>query len=473
MKKILALVLVLCMVLALAAACGDKTTDGKKDDGTPNFVVEDKDETKEWPDVAGFFDPTFDYDSKDTFKVGYLVTATNFLYDEFDKAFADWSKRMNINYTGMHAPAGGSAEEYLSMIETFADQGYNGLLLDADLNLYAQVIEVCNKVNIPWISCMGQARDSVYYTVGSEVLAGTRLGSSAGFADMQFGVDMMDRLIQWKEETYPDVPWDKVGVISVDFSLSPQLHERSVGAEKRWSELNPTFGDYSPDNDKNPKNFFVADTSSGQMDQVTAQNLVTQYLSNPGDIEIWLIPAAFDDFSVGAANAAENLGITDTVCTVSIGGSSLIAQWDSGADTSWRYANFLAQTLYAEPLINALWAYMSGQATPETIWPDWVKMWDKGDKLVVEDKGGLYPEAVITNGAMTATAEHNYASLLLPTQWLSKDMYKEYLEWCDLYVYGEGASGHYKYENEYQITDLDLYSARVATVPDSYYQIPA
>jgi hypothetical protein len=53
--------------------------------------------------------------------------------------------------------------------------------------------------------------------------------------------------------------------------------------------------------------------------------------------------------------------------------------------------------------------------------------------------------------------------------WIDKDNYKAYLEWSDLYAYGPGVEGHYKYE---PVTDLNLYPSR-AEVPASYKEYPA
>lgn len=389
-----------------------------------------------FPAEAGFFDPNFDYTQYKTYKVGYLIPAPNFLYDEFDKAFADWAKRMNINYTGMWAPSASNADEYLSGLQTYIDQGYDGLLLDPDSALYPRIVEILNdNPDVKWMSCMGQARN---YSGDNRLY-----GPNVGFDNIYFGRQFAEKLFEWKDKTWPDVPYEKVGFISLDFSLSPQVHERALGAEMSWAEKNPSFGAYDPAVDVNPKNYWIADVATGNMDQTTAQNLATQILSSPGDIEVWLIASAVDDYSMGAANAAENLHMTDKVCTVCSGGSNLVVQMDNGQETSWRYALFTAQSIYAEPIIGALWAFMSGQATFDTLWPDWANPSDKGDVL---DESGK------------ATETHNYACLMLPTQWIDKENYKSYLEWTDLYAYGPDSDGHYNYE---KVTDLNLYSARM------------
>ncbi|HHT17185.1 MAG TPA: substrate-binding domain-containing protein [Papillibacter sp.] len=475
MKKFLALFLAILMILSVVA-CGGSNTGGKDNDGkqSPQPGGETPKGNAEWPAVPGFFDPTYDYTQQKKFKVGYLVTATNFLYDEFDKAFDDWAKRMNINYTGMWAPAAGSAEEYLSGIQTFADQGYDGLLMDGDSNLYPRVAEICQEVDIDWIPCMGQAREyGTMYMLGNTLIPGRLLAPHVGFDDNNFGVQMIDKLDEWREENYPDVPLDKVGVIVISFSLSFQLNERYLGAKRRWLELHPELGTYNPDPTVNPANFYYADASSGSMDQTTAQNLATQIMSNPKGVEVWLVAGAFDDFAMGAANAAENLGLTDKTCAVTIGGSNLALQWDSGIQNAWRYALFTAQSIYAEPIIAGLWSMMAGQAAAEELWPEWVMVYDKGDLFQLTEEidpiwSVPYVEAD-ADGKPVVLEEHSYAQLRLPTQWLTYETYQHYLEWTDLYAYGDGVEGHYKYT---PVTDLNAYSAR-ATTPEFYYQYPS
>lgn len=485
MKKVLAILLVLVLAFSLVACGGGGNDGGGSSTPTPNSGGDGGGSTggdggdggdsgAAWPAEIGYFDPAYDYSQHKTFKVAYMVAAVSFLYDEFDAAFRDWSKRMNINYTGMWAPAGGSADEYLSGIETYVDQGYTGFLLDADTNWYPSVMALCDKLGVAYISCMGQIRDYANpYMYNGTVVNGTLQGPYVGFDQVQFGLDMADKLMEWKNANHASVPMDKVGYISVDFTLSPQLHDRTNGAEMKWAEINPSFGEFSPDVTVNPNNFWIADVAAGAMDQATAQSMTTQIITANTDIEVWLISAPYDDLAIGAANAVENLGLNDVSCVTCIGGSSLIVQWDAGVDNAWRYAQFTAQSIYAEPILAALWAMMAGQvSSAEELWPDWRVAWDKGDILeFTGETDAIYGYPVVktdADGKGIVTEEHNYPVLLLPLYWLEIDNYKEYLEWCDLYAYGEGDAGHYDYD---QVTDLNLFSARIET-PASYSTFP-
>ena len=78
-----------------------------------------------------------------------------------------------------------------------------------------------------------------------------------------------------------------------------------------------------------------------------------------------------------------------------------------------------------------------GWATPDTIWPSWVKEGDHGGD------------------------DHTYSSLLLPTCWLEPDTYQEYLEWTDWYANANA------YNYDVEITG-DEYSAFI-DVPEEGY----
>ena len=104
-------------------------------------------------------------------------------------------------------------------------------------------------------------------------------------------------------------------------------------------------------------------------DQSAATGLVTQIMSNPKGVEVWIVAAAFDDYAMAAANAAENLGVADKTCVVTCGGSNLIAQWDAGLQTAWRYTFFTAQSIYAEPICRP-WSMMPVRHAEE-LWPEW------------------------------------------------------------------------------------------------------
>lgn len=482
MKKILAVALALCMVVALFAACNkDKDNSSTSSSAPPANTSSDSGSSGgssggNWPKEIGYFDPDYDYTSQKRFKIAYLIpTAGSFLYDEMDKAFVSWAKRMNMDYKGMFASSDGSTEAFLSLIQTHIDQGFDGLLLDGIADQMNPALDMAKENGVVLWSVMGMCRDYVDNYVYNDVyLDGPLQYPFVGFDNYYAGASMMNKLIEWKKQAWPDVPWEKVGVICVGFSGFGQLYERVKGSKLAWCKANPTFGEYSPGAQDNPKNFWLADMSAaGGFDQATATALVTQILTTPNDIEVWLLPCAMDDMSMGAANAVDLQGLTDKSCSACFGGSALPVQWDQGVDNAWRYAEFLAQTMYAEPIICALWSLMAGQVTTETLWPQWVKQWDKGDIFeFTGEKDPVYDANVLKYGAdgkPVVKESHNFAQALLPTAWLERDSYQIYLAWTDFYAYGD-SKDEYHYGQYPSVSDINLFDARVP-IPSNFQEV--
>ncbi len=422
MKKLLAIVLAMLMALSLFA-CGGTTTTSDPDESAPASVAPTKEpesegqkntgKTGDHPlDKVGFFDPEFDYASGPRFKVQYMVSVTSPLYDMFSSAFAFWAEKMNIEYSPLWA-SGGDNDAYLNNLTTFINQGVDGFLLDPDPATFPRIAEICDEAGVAWMSCMSPAQADATQPL---------LRPYVGFDQIWFGRQMAAKLIEYKKTEWADVPADEIGYIAVDYSLAGVLHDREVGAEQMWVESGESMD-----------HFYIADTVTVGPTMDGANTAVTAILSQQPQYTHWLVSAMFDDAAMGAAAALDAMGFTDNACVVTIGGTSLQRQWDSGMEDAWRFAMFTPQTIYAEPIIGALYAFMSGQATPETIWPSWVDK-SRGDK---------------------------YARLLLPSYWMTHENYKRLLEWSDVYA---GAD-----EYDYDPTGLtrDTFNARM-DIPESY-----
>jgi ABC-type sugar transport system substrate-binding protein len=479
-KKILAILLTLCMTAALVACGGSGNgSDTPSGSGGNNSSGGGGSEsTGSGPKELGFYDRDYDYTQHKQYKVAYLVSGTGVMYDSFDLAFATWAERLNVNYTGMWAPAEASNEAFLSGVETYADMGYDALLIDADPNLGASIAKICNDNGILWMMAMAQARDySSPYTIMGESSIGPLLAPNVGFNNVAVGRTVAEGLMDWKEEAYPDVPWENVGFISVNYSLSPQINERTLGNKQVWAERTG-LGEYNPDPSINPKNFIIADSASGAFDQATATNLVTQILSNPPEgVEVWLIGTAFWDFAAGASVALENLNLTDKSCVTTFGsGTNATALWDTGDETPIRISLETASPVYAESIFNGLWAMMAGFAAPDTLWEEWQIIWDKGDVYQLSSELDPVNQTPIVelddSGKPIVVEEHGYASLILPMIWVTPENYKEYYGWVDLYQFGPEATDEERTYPEYPLaTDIDLFIAR-SEVPDFYHEYP-
>jgi hypothetical protein len=175
-------------------------------------------------------------------------------------------------------------------------------------------------------------------------------------------------------------------------------------------------------------NFFEADCVSTGMTIQGGINAVNPIIStNSGKYKYWLVMGLIDDFATAAASVIDQLGLTETSCVTTFGGVSAYAQWDEGQQDSFRFALASVASQYSGRVFGALYSFLNGWATTDTIWPSWVK-WD--------DHGA--------DG-------HTYPQLRLPVYWLTYDTYQHFLEWADLYA----NTNEYDYDVEVDINDYE------------------
>ena len=349
----------------------------------------------------------------------YLTQYGGALYEDFSNAFAHWAKKMNIQYDGIWSNT--ENDVYLQQIQTCADQGYDGILIDPDTTIYPAILDILNaNPQMQWMSGMAPARDLNQDPPPV-------VHPSVGFGNYDCGRQFTVKLLEYAKANWADVPLEKIGVIEVDFSVVPALHDRYQGAFDQWVEETGLSG-----------NFFQADCVAGGMGADPARDEVMPLISTHSEFTNWLIAGCFDDYALGAAAAVDSLGLNDKACIVTMGGSSLIQQWDAGQETPFRYAYFSAQNMYGEPIMGSMYAFMAGLTTPDKIWPDWININDCGGD------GGTY------------------ASLQLPIVWLDHDNYKHYLAWTDIYA-GANAYPNYSHDG----IERDSYSV-FAEVPNEY-----
>ena len=443
MKKVLAIVLALVMAFALVA-CGTGGTDTSpsgsapvaSDPGTPASVAPPSgDASSAYPnanedgtinlETIAHFDRNYDYTQNEKFKVAYIAQDGGPLYQQSAAAYEHWAPLYNMEWAGF-VSSNGDADLFLTTLQNLIDQGVKAFILDPDTTIMPAVVDLLEDYpEVQWMTQMAAPRDG---TEGEGVpIGGNLVHPYVGFDNYNASYQVTQKLLQWKEETYPDVPWSEFAFLCFDFSLSPPLHERTMAAEDLWLETTGSMD-----------NFFVADTVSVGINLQAGLDAAGPIISTESDYKYWLVNGLIDDFAMAGASILDQQGLTDTSCVITFGGSGLQMQWDAGQQDSFRYALFTAQNLYAEPIIGAVYAYLNGWATPDTIWPNWVK-WD--------DKG---------------LEGHSYPQLRLPTEWLEFETYKHYLEWTDMYAFANA------YDYPQEGISMDDFSPFVNEVPANY-----
>lgn len=419
MKKVLAIILALVLVFTLVACTTDTKSDpdtqssnsGTTDADVSNSVAPPEgDASSPYPnanedgtinlDTIAHFDRNYDYTQNEVIKVAYLAQDGGPLYQQSADAYEHWAPLYNMEWAGFIS-TNGDADLYMTSLQNLLDQGVTAFILDPDNTIFPAVVDLLSDYpDVEWMSQMSAPRDG---TDGDGVpIGGNMVHPYVGFDNYDAGKQVTKGLIEWKEETYPDVPWEDIAFLSFDFSLSPPLHDRVIASEDLWLETTGSLD-----------NFFTADTASTGINLQGGLDAAGPIISTNTDYKYWLVNGLLDDFAMAAASILDQQGLTENSCVITFGGSALQMQWDEGQQDSFRYALFTAQNLYAEPIIGAVYAYLHGWATPNTIWPSWIK-WD--------DHG---------------LGENTYPQLRLPTVWLEYETYKNYLEWTDMYTFAD------------------------------------
>lgn len=451
MKRALAILLCLVLVLSLAACGGESSStntpadnggassssggSASADNGGNSGSDAPSASGKAYPnanpdgsinlDRIGHYDSDYDYTQNPKYKVAYLVNDTGPLYQASADAFEHWCPLFNCEWAG-YITAGGDGDMFITNLQNAIDQGVTGFILDPDSTLFPSLYPILEEYpEVQWMSMMSPPRDLV--ETENTPVGGSMIHPYVGFDNYDAGVQQAQKLIEWKNATYPDVPWSEVGFISMDYSLSPPLHARLEGAKSVWMDVAGI-----------EENFFAGDAVTSGINMQAGIDTISPIISTHSEFKYWLVVGLIDDFSQAAATVLDQQGLTETSCVVDFGGTALQQQWDQGQEDSYRYALFTAQNLYCEPIFGAVYAFLNGWATPDTIWPSWINYNDCG-----------------ADG-------HTYPSLRLPTVWLTHDDYKHYLEWTDMYAHADA----YPYSQDG--ISMDDYTAFVDVVPPEY-----
>ena len=338
----------------------------------------------------GLYDPDYDYSRNPRYKIAYFVeNNASGLYTESDKTFAHWAEMLNCDYDGL-CDFYGDNDRMLALLPQLA-KDYDGLIIDINTTMYDRVYEIMASTGTPWMSFMAPPRD-----YGG---TGALMNTCVDLEQFDVGAAHAEHLLTNCQLKWAGVPLSEYGIICTDFSGIPALNQREQGFLSYLFENQPDLA-YN--------NYFVTDISSFGFSADDAQMAVSTVLAMHPEFTRWLVFGMFDIWAQGAAEAIDQFGYTDTSWVTAFGGSALIAQWDSGRQTAWRSACFLPTSIFAEPVIGALYAYMNGDATPETVFPEWH---DKHE----------------------STKYGTFAKRKLPWYPIYFENYKHVCEWSDVY----------------------------------------
>ena len=415
MKKAISLTICLIVCLSLLASCAGNGNTNTSSSTTPDQTQGDQsvDTTQAQPqsksspwanpdgsvnfDEVAYYDPDYDYSQNETYKCKFIVQEPpSVIHEDMDKAFVHWCPMMNMQYDGM-VSSNNDPDLYLSLLQNHIDQGYRGFIIHTDIVLMPTVRDIMNdNPDCAWITVMTPPR---FVDSSDPDDPGVLIHPWVGFDFSVMGEMFAEKLIEWRNEAIPDVPWEEIGFLNLDVSFIPPLHQRVISASQRLIK------EGLPE-----ANVFVADTAAYSFSIDGAIQAATPIVTTNDQFKYWMVNALMDDFAMAAATVIDSVGLTDTTCIVDMGGPGFIAQSDAGQQNAWRYVMASPELVQAEVFLGGIYAMLNGWATPDNLWPMWIDR---------NDSGG---------------PGKTYANMRLPAYWLDFDSYKAFYQWSAVYA---------------------------------------
>jgi ABC-type sugar transport system substrate-binding protein len=365
MKKTLVILLALIMAISLAAcSSGDKKDDTAKDKDSKPIVAAEPDKGA---NTVGYITDDVDHFARDPYNFVYMYYDDSPLVDSTYASFVNLGTVYNFNMTKMSGDE--SPETYMTNLQALIDRGdVDGFFIDTDPQFQDQLMETLNASGIPYMN--------MYTAFFDE--AGASLTVGVGLDQYQSGFESMQWLIDhYKEFWGEDVDTSTIGLLDIDFSISPDLQARTEG-------IKDSFTQAFPDND----NIFIVDgLTGGTVSTEVGYDLTSQTVTANSKVKYWLVSSCLENYAQGAARAAEELGRDDEFLISDVGSTILPSEWDTGYDGAWKTCYAMSDYAYSAPAALGLIAIADERATADTLWAEIRKEKDK--RTIWEAESGM------------------------------------------------------------------------------------
>jgi ABC-type sugar transport system substrate-binding protein len=333
--------------------------------------------------TVGWLTDDVDPFARKQYKIVYIVSAYLQVNVNLNDCLQRLATKLNVDYRVQDAR--NDMDVFITTMQTYADQGYDGFILDMNPNSADRVYELATELKLNWVT----AYNSCYDADGNVRWPAVTVNSHDS------GAQAISYLYDNYKTYWGDIDLSKLGLILVDYSDVLDLHGRVVGAQEQFIKSVPEAGE---------KNIITANLVNQSVTADVAYDQTAAILAAHPQIEHWFIYTCQDLYGSGSARAVESLSMEKKALVATGDGDALIAQWDSGYNGSWVCGVYISTEYRAEPIMCGLLAMIDGRATPETLWPEAIKA------------GQSYPELV-----------------LKPTV-ITRDNYKDYLQKASTYL---------------------------------------
>ena len=367
MKKILAVILALILAFSLAACANNSGSPGSDAPASsPSESAPAPSASSDSPAQApasvaptvGTVNDDVDHFAREKYKIVFAHFDNRTLEQEAFESLQLVADRFNYEVTRM---SGDSDEEtYINNLQTLVDRGgIDGVLVFTTTTIKNAVLEIMNNSGIPYVVMFTPLEDD----------QGRCVAPVSGLQQYNTGYAAMEWLTLHYKDYWGDIDTSDFGMIGVDFSVIPVMHERIEG-------LQDAFLKAFPDNEDNVFYFDGYTAPTGNRME-SGYDATTQIVNANPQIKYWMVCGANEDLSQGMARAAEDLGYDEkTMLVTSVGTSVFQHEWESGYTGSWVSTIAIYTPGHTTPGALGLIALIDGRATPETLWPQYRRAGD-------------------------------------------------------------------------------------------------
>jgi len=327
MKKLIALLLALVMVLSLAA-CGAKEEAKPAETKAPEAAAPAAPEAPAEEAAPKTLNIYGIYKSESPYFVNEAAS--------IEKTLNDKGAEYGIEVTWHFLNCDGDAEKYMTQIDTaIADNADAIVTCIPDQTMSEAVVAKCEAAGVPVVACDDPLKDADNNKLAPWFgIDAYNIGYAAGEWMADYAV--ANNLVE--DET--------VGVLYMTMNTTSSCVPRTEG--EKQAMLDKLAG--------------AMDARTYEVDYVTtmedAYNGASAMIAGHPEIKSWLVMVASEQGALGVASAIENAGLAETSCVVTLGCDETTGHWEEGNYAVIRAAAYFSGKVVGKEAILAVVEYL-------------------------------------------------------------------------------------------------------------------
>lgn len=326
MKKLIALLLAMVMVLSMAA-CGAKE-EAPAETQAAAAAPEAATEAPEAPAAPTSLNIYGIYKSESPYFVNEAAS--------IEKTLNDKGAEYGIDVTWHFLNCDGDAEKYMTQIDTaIADNADAIVTCIPDQTMSEAVVAKCEAAGVPIIACDDPLKD----------------GSDAKLAPW-FGIDAYNigyAAGEWMSAYATEnnlVEDETVAILYMTMNTTSSCVPRTEGEKQAIAD---NLGD-------------AMAARTYEVDYITtmedAYNGASAMIAGHPEVKTWLVMVASEQGALGVASAIENAGLAETSCVVTLGCDETTGHWEEGNYAVIRAAAYFSGKVVGKAAIEAVVEYL-------------------------------------------------------------------------------------------------------------------